>query len=443
MSEAGGGWLAAAAALVFALAPPFCAAAQEPFREGDLAVFQRLRAEGLEAAGDGNMALARQRLAEADARLPNHAGLILLRARTAHLDGDEDGALRQLERYAAAGLALDLAEDRHFSNLPAGPGRDALVERLAENARPVGQDILTPLLRLHVPILVESVAFDSRRSRWLASSVHERTIVAVSAGGDVSSFLAGDAEALGVLGLVLDDERGVLWAATAGLPQARDLAPEKANTAELLRIDVATGTVTARFSLADDADHAFGDVALGPDDTLYVSDSLSGQVLRLPPGAESLQVLVPGGVLGSPQGIVAAVDGSHLIVADYSSGLHHISLTDGAVTRLGAPDDALLVGIDGLIALDGDILALQNGVRPHRVLRLTLSGARTAVTGVEVLAANLDEVNEPSTGLALDGDLVFVSRTQWGAFDGEGRLRLQDAAPTIISRLTPNQGTRP
>ena len=137
------------------------------------------------------------------------------------------------------------------------------------------------------------------------------------------------------------------------------------------------------------------------------------------------------------------MDGSHLIVADYSSGLHHISLTDGAVTRLGAPDDAVLVGIDGLIALDGDILALQNGVRPHRVLRLTLSGARTAVTGVEVLAANLDEVNEPSTGLALDGDLVFVSRTQWGAFDGEGRLRLQDAAPTIISRLTPNQGTRP
>ena len=199
----------------------------------------------------------------------------------------------------------------------------------------------------------------------------------------------------------------------------------------------------ARFSPPDDGDHAFGDVALGPDGAVYVSDSLSGQVLRLPPGAETLQSLVPAGFLGSPQGIVVAEDGTSLIVADYSSGLHRVSLTDGAVTRLSAPADAVLVGIDGLIPMNGGVLALQNGVQPHRVLRLTLSATQTAVTRVEVLAANLDDLNEPSTGLALNGDLVFVSRTQWGAFDGEGQRRVQDPAPTVISRLTPNQGTRP
>ncbi|MBA3999538.1 hypothetical protein [Brevundimonas sp.] len=443
MSETGGGWRGAAAALALVLATPLCAGAQEPVAAGDLAAFQRLRAEGLEAAGEGDIPLARARLAQADARLPNHAGLILLRARTAHLDGDEQEALRQLGRYAAAGLTLDLGADRHFSGLTPGPDQAALAARLADNARAVGQDRLTPLMRLNAPVLIESVAFDGRRGRWLASSVHDRTIVALTAEGAVSPYLAEDADALGVLGLALDTERDVLWAATAGLPQVRGLTPEQANAAELLKIDPATGAVTARFSPPDDADHAFGDVALGPDGAVYVSDSLSGQILRLPPDGETLQTLVPAGVLGSPQGIIVVEDGTSLIVADYSSGLHYVSLTDGAVTRLSAPDDAVLVGIDGLIALNGDILALQNGIQPHRVLRLTLSGARTSVTRVEVLAANLDDLNEPSTGLALNGDLVFVSRTQWRAFDGEGQLRIPEPAPTVISRLTPNQGTRP
>ena len=111
-----------------------------------------------------------------------------------------------------------------------------------------------------------------------------------------------------------------------------------------------------------------------------------------------------------------------------------VAFLDGSVVNLALP----------AISRDfGGGLALQNGVQPHRVLRLTLSATQAAVTRVEVLAANLDDLNEPSTGLALNGDLVFVSRTQWGAFDGEGQRRVQDPAPTVISRLTPNQGTRP
>ena len=137
MSETGGGWRGAAAALALVLGAPLCAAAQNAAPEGDLAVFQRLRAEGLEAAGDGDIPRARDRLARADARLPNHAGLILLRARTAHLDGDEQDVLRQLGRYAAAGLTLDLGADRHFSALTPGPDQAALAARLADNARPV------------------------------------------------------------------------------------------------------------------------------------------------------------------------------------------------------------------------------------------------------------------------------------------------------------------
>jgi sugar lactone lactonase YvrE len=174
---------------------------------------------------------------------------------------------------------------------------------------------------------------------------------------------------------------------------------------------------------------------LGPDGTVYVADS-TGAILRLRPRAEAtLETLLAPGALASPQGMAVTPDGRALIVVDYSSGLHRIDLATGASVRLGAPPGASLIGVDGLTR-DGDALyAIQNGVAPQRVLRLTLNPAWTAIEGVEVIAANLPEMDEPTTGLVHDGGLVFVSRSQWSDFDEDGAPKPGADGPAIIARL--------
>jgi hypothetical protein len=145
--------------------------------------------------------------------------------------------------------------------------------------------------------------------------------------------------------------------------------------------------------------------------------------------------LVAAGRLGSPQGLAPTPDGQALVVADYSSGLWRVARAGGEPVRMAAPDDAVLIGIDGLVSDGRSLYALQNGVSPQRVLKLTLNSAWTRIDQVQVLAANLSQIAEPTTGLILDGDLVFVARSQWSDFAADGSLRTSTPDPAIIARL--------
>jgi len=400
--------------------------------ETDVAAFQRLRAEGVAAANADDLAVASARLAEADGHIPNHPGLMLMRARLAAGSEQPEAALAQVRRYAEAGLVVNLAGDRALSTLADQPGFEAVAAVLEANRAPVGAERLTMLAAIPGGGLVESVARDEARGRWLVAMVRDRTIVALDDAGAVSPFLAPGAEIGGVLGLAMDVEAGLLWAATAPVPPAvhgrAGDAPPLASA--LLKIDAATGRVLGRFPAPEG--QMTGDVALGPDWTVYVA---GGDLFQLKPGGGALEVLLPAGQMQSPQGMAVTPDGEALIVADYSSGLWRVDRASGAAVRLEAPANASLIGIDGLISDGRFVYALQNGTAPQRVLKLSLDAGWTRIEAVEALAANLSAIDEPTTGVIRDGDLVFVSRSQWSDFDGEGAPRSADRAPALIARL--------
>jgi sugar lactone lactonase YvrE len=401
--------------------------------ETDVAAFQRLRAEGVAAASADDLATAAARLAEADERIPNHPGLMLMRARVAAAAGQPAEALALAQRYADTGLSMNLGGDPALAGLSDQPGFERLAATVEANREPVGADRLESLAAIPGDGLVESVARDETRGRWLVAMIHGRTIMALDDAGEVSPFLAPDAEIGGVLGLAMDAPAGVLWAATAPLPpalhgRAAD-APPLASA--LLKIDAAGGRVLARYPAPGEG-QMLGDVALGPDGTVYVA---GGDLFQLRPGGEALEVLLPAGQMRSPQGMAAAPDGAALIVADYSSGIWRVDRATGAAARLEAPANASLIGVDGLISDGRFLYALQNGTAPQRVLKLTPDAGWSRIEAVETLAANLPQLDEPTTGLVHDGELVFVSRSQWSDFDGEGAPRTPTPEPALISRL--------
>lgn len=421
---------------LLACATPCLAQAVSPTAESDVAAFFRLRAEGVEAANADDLATAAARLAEADARNPNHPGLMLMRARLAVGAGQPAEALALLRRYADTGLAANLAADATLSTLADQPGFAEVATALAANRESAGADRMGDVVRIGGGGLVESVARDPARGRWLAALVRGRTIVAVDAAGGVSPFLAEDATIGGVLGLAMDHRAGVLWAATSPNPVAlhglAEDAPRPGNL--LLKIDAASGRVLARFP-APEGESMLGDVALAADGAVFVADSGGRRLLQLRPGSEALEILLPANFLGSPQGMVPTPDGAALVVADYSSGLWRVDRATGEATRLSVPADASLIGIDGLATDGRAIYGFQNGVAPQRVLELTPDAGWTRIVTVEILAANLPQIDEPTTGLVHEGELVFVSRSQWSDFDGTGALKTLEPAPALISRL--------
>lgn len=404
--------------------------------ESDVAAFRRLRAEAGAALTADELDRASELLTEAAGRVPNHAGVTLLRARVAAALDDTAGALDLLGRLARMGVAFDPASDPALATLRDLEGFEQIRAMFQANRQPVGVDRLDILATVSGSGLAEAVVYDARRERWLVSQVAGRGIVVLPAGTEEARPFLAEPLSLGALGMAIDAASNRLWLVASAAPPAVASGASPDAAAMLLAIDLADGRVAARHPLPpSERTRGPGDILLAPDGTVFVADGLAGDILRLEPGGSALAPFLQAGQLGSPQGMVMAPDGQALIVADYSSGLWRAPLDGGPPHRMAAPADANLIGIDGLIIDGRSLYALQNGAAPQRILRLTLDAWGGRIEAVQTLAANLPEIDQPTNGQIAEGRLVFVARSQWSAFTADGVLRTADPEPAIIASL--------
>ncbi|MDX2232953.1 MAG: hypothetical protein NW200_00515 [Hyphomonadaceae bacterium] len=269
------------------------------------------------------------------------------------------------------------------------------------------------------PVLLESVAYDAE-GRLLVSSVHARGVFTVMPDGQLRRWSQRGARHV-VFGIAADPPRNALWGAVAtpGAPG-------------LVRFDLRTGRRTALFAAPQSAQW-FGDLAVGPDGAVYVSDAKAGRVYRLPAGGVTLEQIasVDG---GSIQGLAVSPDGERLVFANYGDGLWGLTISTGALARLPQPAGSELRGVDGVTRAGNDLVIVQNGVAPPRVLRLKLDAGWSAVVGLEVMVRG-GAMEEPTSGVVREGAFVFVSRSQWTEFGEDLAPRVGAHAPAVISTL--------
>jgi hypothetical protein len=261
------------------------------------------------------------------------------------------------------------------------------------------------------------------------SSVHLRKIVRVSPDGVARDFTSPSDRLDAVFGMALDRARASLWACTGALPEMSGFSPSDKGRTALVRIDLETGRVSARVPLAGEGEHACNDVAVDPSGAILVSDAAGGDLLVLRDGASAFEPLVHGR-FRSPQGIVPRA--TDVVVADYSRGLARVDRATREVTWLRGPPDVVLAGIDGLVGHGAGLVAIQNGIEPHRVLGLRLEGDR--ITEARVLELNHESFREPTLGVIVGGELFYVANSQWGSFDEHGVMWPPErlAAPLIL-----------
>jgi hypothetical protein len=123
-----------------------------------------------------------------------------------------------------------------------------------------------------------------------------------------------------------------------------------------------------------------------------------------------------------------------MYLADYSRGILRIDLASRAVALLPTSDNVLALGIDGLYLVDGRLVGIQNGVAPHRVVRLTLSPGGDSVAAGEVLERAHPRYAEPTLGVVVNHELYYVANSQWERFGDDGRIADSSALlrPTVL-----------
>lgn len=385
--------------------------------------------------------LARVHLARVDAEVGGHSGALLGLATLAARERARDEALRHLRTLAGSGLAIPIAHDTSFARWLAEPEFVAVVARLDSNAKAISPSSVLHEL-IDASLLAEDVAYDAKRARYLVSSIQQRRVLAVDARhGHITPFCAPGAGGLwGAYGLALDARRGLLWVSTSAGAECDSFAVADSGRTALMAFDLTSAKAVRRVELARTAERQMlGDLTLGPDGTVYASESLGGAVYALAPGSDTLTRLVAPGVFRSPQQPALSADGRLLYVADYSRGIGFVDLRSRATGYLPKPYDLASGGCDGLIRHGDRLIAVQNGTSPHRILELALSLDGRGITGWRVLEQASARMGEPTHGLVVGRDYVWLADSGWDRVGDDGRLSTPAGATApVLMRLPLN-----
>jgi sugar lactone lactonase YvrE len=280
--------------------------------------------------------------------------------------------------------------------------------------------------------LVEGIAFRPKTGAYYFGDVRQRAVWLRTKDGRVSRFSAPDDRLLGVFRVEVDEARGALWLAMGALPQMVGFTEAQKGAGGLAELDLATGQVRrVVLAPADGAAHLLGDLVVARDGAIYATDTTAPVVWKLAPGGRALEVVVRDR-FRSLQGITPSADGRMLFVTDYPVGVLAIDLATAAVRTVTAPAGTNLRGCDTLVlAADGTLIAIQNGTKTQRVLRLTLDAGATAIAGVETIAEDPAMVDATLGTLAADA-FVFIADGGWSRFE-PGNV---DATPRPVPVLS-------
>jgi len=340
-------------------------------------------------------------------------GLPLIQLRLASVEarlGRPEAALRRLERYAAMGLTANLAADSALAPLRGLPGWAPVAERIARNAEPVRRADTVVVLPSR-DMMAEDIAYDPRSGRFFVSSMRERRILAVDRNGGTRDFVASGQDGIwAAVDLGVDARRRLLWVTTDALAFQVGYDSAEAGRAAIIAYDLGTGRLVRRIDAPRDTAHFLGDLAVAPTGEVYVSDNTTRAVYVVRSDADSLEVLVPPGVLANPQNPALSPDGRRLFVADYLLGIAVVDLASRRVDWLPQPPDVATNGIDGLYVAGRSLIGVQNGTAPERIVRFPVDEGFTRILGWEVLEQN-PQLDEPTHGVVVGDAFYFIANS--------------------------------
>jgi hypothetical protein len=329
---------------------------------------------------------------------PTNPPLRFLRAEALALSGRTAPALAELRWLATHGYHYAFWERNTFASLPVDSTTTALREATTRNGLPSGR--IAGVIRLD-PATLDPEGIDALGPDWIVGSMADGSLYRVARSGTATVLWRETAPSRRLLGVRNDAQRKVVWACSTG-PNERE--PHS----QLLRISLQASTVQ-RFAMPD-VRSLCNDVALLPDGTVAVSDSERGAVWQLT-ASGAWRALAEAGTFGYPNGLTYVASARRLVVADLH-GLWTIDPADARLAPVEAPEGTFVGGIDGLYTMDAQLLAIQNGLRPHRVVSIVLDEQARRVARVEVVASNLPELREMTTAAVGREEITVLAGSQ-------------------------------
>lgn len=332
-----------------------------------------------------------------------------------------------------AGMGFDLEGETRFANLHGTEVWDYLVKLHNSAARDAfGEGAVA----FEIPPgdrLLESIAHDPSSGSFLLGSARDGVIYKRGADGKLSSWAQPQGDAWwSIFDIKVDSERKHVWATSAAVPHFKGYKAESGGRSALLKIDLTTGKLIAAYPAPSDGlPHLLNSIAVSSKGLVIVAEGLRGQLFKLE--GDALQPLMAEPKLNALRGLVFSGDDKILYFADYERGLFGLDLSKGSAFDVTYPDTVVLYGIEGLYMYENQLVAIQNGIRPQRVMRFKLSADGHKIEmGVPIESANAAFAT-PTLGTVVDDQLYFIANSQRSYYDGYGLLKgSRELPPTKV-----------
>ena len=222
----------------------------------------------------------------------------------------------------------------------------------------------------------------------------------------------GAFETRSTFGVLVDEKKGLLWVCSNDASGAGVPGPSTVPGSYLKGFALASGEGTVSVPFPDTG-NLCNDMAVGAEGSVYITNSLKPQILRLKPGATSLEVFVESATFGEPKDKNGAgLDG---IAFGGDGNLYVNTFTNGDFFRIDVKD-----GVAGAVTklTPSRALSLPDGLRPTGGLTFVMAEGGGTLDRVTV-AGNSVQVGSVAEGLAGPTSVALVGDTLWAP---EGQL---------------------
>ena len=392
-----------------------------PEAQGQKLIDLSMQAREARLAGDHKLWLERgQRVLEL---APEHPDLLISVARALAGNGRFDDAATRLDDAVRRGAGFDLATFAEFKAAPQSARLSALREQALKNLAPVAAPEV--FVVLNESLSTEGITWDPV-GRYLYFGSLNGEIWRADLSGKLERFAGPDSGLREVLGLKVDAERRLLWAATGVFP---DLVPagepkKDVGTTGLHAYDLGTGKRVRNCGLDERPTmHGFNDMALASNGDVYVSNSTDNSIYKLSTNGCKLDRLLQDPAMTFPNGIALTPDASRLYVG-HVEGISVIDVRTGKRTKLGVPKNAAVTSIDGLVWDGKDLLAIQPTPYLARVARIRLADDGLSVREVTTMSSRPPPGLNLATGVVASDHYYIAANVPDGpATPGQPQLR--------------------
>lgn len=351
---------------------------------------------------------------------PNMGDLKLALATTYAKRGEKSKTYDLLLSMQKQGLGYALSGNENFAKVADTKVWTYILEGLDVNLKSFGQGKVA----FSLPAgdhLYESLAFDPQRKQLLVGSVRDGTIQLAGKDGKLTDFIAPNAEngLWCVYAMAVVPEEDALYVASTASVYFRNFRKEDYGKAGVFKFKLSNGKFIEKYLLEPDSDaRTLSSIVAGKGGLVFAADGLRNQIYRLDGG--NLKLMMQNPQLTSVRGLALDEDGRKLYFADYALGLFGIDLAGGKGFDLEYDSKELtLGGIDGLYWYKHALVAIEGGMSPPRIMRLSLDSGGNRITRAAPIDAANPEFKALTAG-AIDGDNLYSiansQRNEYGAY---------------------------